>query len=110
MTNKEIRQYVHYAITLFVLTGAFLITNCALLKAYFLGIVIIVLHWMTNGNECCISKLDYEGDSEGYSNSIFQKFGISLSKAQTNILIYGLMFALIIYTYFKIKRTCGFTL
>lgn len=108
--NKTVRAYVHYAITLFILLGPFVITNCPLLRTYFLFAVIIVLHWLTNGNECWISKVDYEGQRNAYTNSIAKNVGITLSETQSSFLNYGIMIFLISYMYFKIKRTCGFTL
>ncbi len=110
MESRIIRQYTHYAITIFGLTGAFFISNCAMLKAYFLFLVLILLHWLTNGNECWISKIDYDGDPEAYSNSMFNRLGIQLTKIQTNLLNYAIMIGLISYTYFKMKRMCGFNL
>ncbi len=105
--NKEIRSYVHYAITFFILTGVFWITNCALLKAYFLALIVILLHWLTNDDRCCISQMDHGNDRSAYSNELFSKIGLQLTHSQIFYVNKGIMLVLIVATYFKLKKLCG---
>jgi hypothetical protein len=107
MTSFEVRTYVHYAITAVVLTGVFWISNCSLLKAYMLMLVVILLHWLTNDDKCCISQIDYKHDDKGYSKSLFSKIGITLTDTQTSYVTKLLMLSLIVATYFKLKKVCG---
>jgi hypothetical protein len=110
MDTKLTTQYTHYVITIFIITGAFFISNCAMLKVYFLFLVVLLLHWLTNGNECFISKLDHDGDSGAYSQGILKQFGIELSKNTVSVLNYLAILSLIWFTYRKLQRTCGFNL
>ncbi len=110
MDSRQVREYTHYAISIFIMTGAFLISNCAFLRMYLLFLIVLLLHWITNGNECCVSKLDYNGDPGGYSQEILRKFGITLSKTTVTIMNYLFVLFLIWYTYNKLQRTCAFNL
>lgn len=104
--TPEIRSYVHYAITAFALTGVFWISNCPLLKAYFLMLVVIFLHWLTNDDRCCLSQMDHGSDTKAYSRGIWAKFGLKLSDTQINYTNKFIIIALIIASYLKLKKVC----
>ncbi len=110
MDSRQVREYTHYVITIFILTGGFLISNCPMLRAYLLFLVILVLHWVTNGNECFISKLDYKKEDVGYTQGILKKAGIELSKTTVSVLNYLFVLFMIWYTHDKLQRTCRFNL
>jgi len=103
----ELRTYIHYAITAFALTGVFWISNCPLLKVYFLMLVVILLHWLTNDDKCCISQIDHKQDKSGYSKDLWSKIGLRLSETQIFYVNKLIMLILITATYFKLKTVCG---
>ena len=107
MDSREVREYTHYVISIFVITSGFLISNCAFLKMYLLFLIVLLLHWITNGNQCCISKMDY-GEKAEYSQGILKKVGIHLSETTICILSYIFLSFLIYYTYTKLQTLCGF--
>lgn len=108
--NKKVRHSVHMAITATILTGLIWIWNCALLKAYFLALIIILLHWFTNNDKCCISQMDDPKDSFKYSQGLWKKFvGIEFSRDQLFYVNKSIVLILIGLTYWRLKSRCGFT-
>jgi hypothetical protein len=110
MDSRQVREYTHYAISIFILTGAFLIPSCPFLRVYLLFLVVLLLHWITNGNKCCISQFDYKKDDIGYTQGILKRFGIEFSKTAVTVLNYSTVLFLIWYTHDKLQRTCRFNL
>ena len=110
MDSRKVREHTHYVITIFILTGGFLISSCPLLRAYLLFLVILVLHWVTNDNQCFISEFDYKKEDIGYTQGILKKAGIHISKIGIDILNYSYVLFMIWFTYRKLQRTCAFHL
>jgi hypothetical protein len=102
--NKFIRNTLHYSITLFVLFGNLMYHNCSYLQFHFYFCALIILHWLTNNNQCFLSQYDYKTNE--YSLEILSWFGIHISRENyvlINIITYASITIPLLITYSKLK-------
>jgi hypothetical protein len=88
-----------------VISKAFGMNETTFLMAHFCIIIANILHWLTNGNRCFLTDLEYDGStSSEFMISILNIFGIELSDECINILSYNLLILLAVYSFNKLKR------
>lgn len=109
--NKEVKKFVHYAITAFFATGVIWIHNCAFLKVYFLASSVVLLHWLTNDDKCCVSQLEDPNETfrYNYSQTLWRKFGVHFTEKQLFFVNKAILVLILILTYLRLNKECGFT-
>ena len=72
-------EWLHNAITFFVLAGGLLWDNIYYLKAHFFFCGCIILQWLINDNRCILSEKDHE-DKNGYTKQLLGYLGITVAE------------------------------
>lgn len=92
--SSQIRHYVHYVISFYILFGGLLFSgiltkgmNLNMVRMHFLITLLVIIHWLTNNGNCVLSEMDYDTDDDanGYIAHILSVFGINGTKEQLKI-------------------------
>lgn len=108
MKAEDVRRWVHYVITFFILFGGLLTDDRKLLQAHLLLCGIVLVHWLTNEGMCILSEMDHgPDDKHGYTLDVLNRFGIRIDK-DNNPAIHAVAHAAVLVpaliTYLKLRR------
>lgn len=106
MNGKDIRHYIHYIITIYLLFGGMLTNNLYYVQIHFYVTFLTVLHWLTNNGQCFISQMDYDETQEpnGYTKHILEKLGLKTDKQTVKIIAYGSILIPCFYSLYKLNQ------
>lgn len=106
MNDKDIRHYIHYIITVYLLFGGILTDNLYYIQIHFYVTLFTVIHWLTNNGQCFISEMDYDTKEEpnGYTKHILEKLGINTDKQTIQIIAYGSILIPCLYSLYKLNK------
>ncbi len=64
---------LHFIVILLVLIPPFLFSNCRILFIYLVYVLLIVIHWKFNDNQCILTNLEEENDEESQEEEFILK-------------------------------------
>jgi hypothetical protein len=107
--EKNIRDNIHYLITLFLFFGGIISNNCKMLQIHAIFCILVIFHWITNNNKCFLSEYDYK-DGNGYTMHILNYLGINIKQENNelllNIIAYSSVLIPLLFSYNKILKNC----
>lgn len=95
---------IHYIITIFCLFG-WIIPNCYVLVFHASISIVVIIHWITNNNECILSQLNNESRGEFTKNLlslIGVKFDLDIDKYSLYVLSYTILSIIVIISLYRI--------
>jgi hypothetical protein len=101
-------NFAHFLLVLFILIVPF-IGNEYFLTLHLIIVPFIVLHWITNQSVCALTELEKlitnkEDDDDTFFGKLVGPVYKFRTKGEENLFLYGLMIALFIMTYIKLKE------
>lgn len=105
MSAHDLRHYIHYIISVYLVFGGLFTSNVLYLKIHFYVTFFVIIHWITNKGMCFLAKDDYDSKSNpnGYTKHILSFLNISPS--QNNLMVIGWLSVILpcCYTLYKLN-------
>jgi hypothetical protein len=106
MNGKDIRHYLHYIITIYLLFGGILTNNLYYINIHFYVTFFTVIHWLTNNGQCFISEMDYDKtEPNGYTKHLLEKLGLASNQKTVQLIAYGSVLIPCFYSLYKLNRS-----
>lgn len=101
----NIRHYIHYIISIYLVFGGLLTNNSYYTKLHFYVTFFVMIHWLTNNGQCFLSQQDYDTSTEpnGYSKHLLSSLKISLSSLQLNLISWGSVLIPCLYSLYRLN-------
>lgn len=95
---------IHYIISFYMIFG-WLVPYCNNLKFYIIFNIFIILHWISNNNNCIISKLEKK-DKGVHTSKLFKKININIDSNSIfiDIINYSSIIIFILISYYRIQN------
>lgn len=107
MNVKDIRHYLHYLITVYLLFGGIVTNNLYYVKIHFYVTFFTLVHWLTNNGQCFISQMDYDDKKEpnGYTKHILDNLSIKTTPTMLRIISYLSILIPCFYSLYKLNKS-----